>query len=119
MTEPRCSAIAADSRAGDCTCKVAMVLVLTATIFTSVCEKSVHRKRVAPNPNSAPDKIKKTWKDSEVALRPLVEWFHTVEGLKLSPSRGGKVHPVGPRPENTELGRPTPSAKPGWEASGL
>jgi hypothetical protein len=36
--------------------------------------------------NSTPGKIQKIWRDSEIARRPLVEWFHTVESLKLSPS---------------------------------
>jgi len=38
------------------------------------------------SPNSTPDNIKEIWKESEVALRPLVEWFHGIEALKLSPS---------------------------------
>jgi hypothetical protein len=38
------------------------------------------------SPNSTPDSIKKVWKDSQVALQPLLEWFHGVETLKLSPS---------------------------------
>jgi hypothetical protein len=37
-------------------------------------------------PNSTPDNIKKTWKDSEIALRPFVKWFHWVQSLKLTPS---------------------------------
>jgi hypothetical protein len=38
------------------------------------------------SPNSTPDRIKAGWKDSEVALGPLVAWFHQIESLKLSPS---------------------------------
>lgn len=37
------------------------------------------------SPNSTPANVKKTWKDSEIALRPLVAWFHAIETLKLSP----------------------------------
>lgn len=38
------------------------------------------------SPTSTPDNIKKIWKDSEVALQPLLEWFHGIEASKLSPS---------------------------------
>ena len=38
------------------------------------------------SPNSTPDNIKNIWKDSQTTLKPLVEWFHAVERLKLSPS---------------------------------
>src|SRR5579863_2601359 len=31
------------------------------------------------SPNSTPDNIKKGWQESEVALRPLLQWFHGVE----------------------------------------
>jgi hypothetical protein len=35
------------------------------------------------SPNSSPAGVKQGWKDSEVALRPLVDWFHTFESGKL------------------------------------
>jgi hypothetical protein len=38
------------------------------------------------SPNDTSDEIKQGWKKSENALRPLVEWFHGVESLKLEPS---------------------------------
>jgi|HubBroStandDraft_6_1064221.scaffolds.fasta_scaffold22261_4 hypothetical protein len=38
------------------------------------------------SPNSAPDDIKKGWRESETALRPLLDWFHSVEALNLRPS---------------------------------
>lgn len=37
-------------------------------------------------PNSTPDDIKRAWQTSATALQPLVEWFHTLEGMKLRPS---------------------------------
>jgi hypothetical protein len=36
-------------------------------------------------PNVSAD-VKKRWHDSEVALRPLLDWLHGIEGLKLPPS---------------------------------
>lgn len=39
--------------------------------------------------NAGPDvpaDVKKQWQESEVGLRPLVEWLHGIEGLKLPPS---------------------------------
>jgi hypothetical protein len=38
------------------------------------------------SPNSAPENIKKKWQESETALQALVDWFHSIEGLKLTPS---------------------------------
>jgi hypothetical protein len=37
----------------------------------------------SPNtsPNSSPENVKAAWRDSERALKPLVEWFHNVEAL--------------------------------------
>jgi hypothetical protein len=35
------------------------------------------------SPNSTPDDIKKGWRDSETALRPLLEWLHGIEALNL------------------------------------
>jgi hypothetical protein len=40
----------------------------------------------ATSPNSTPDSTKRDWHDSEVALRPLVEWFDGTKALKLGPS---------------------------------
>ncbi len=45
-----------------------------------------HGGTAETSPNSTPANVKKTWKESEIALRPLVEWFHAIESLKLSPS---------------------------------
>jgi hypothetical protein len=42
-----------------------------------------HERSAGP---AAPADVKKRWQDSEAALRPLVEWFHGIEALKLSPS---------------------------------
>jgi hypothetical protein len=43
----------------------------------------------AESPNSTPDAVKKEWRTSQAALRPLVDWVHAVEGSKLvsSPAR--------------------------------
>jgi hypothetical protein len=35
---------------------------------------------------AASAEVKKHWKDAETALRPLVEWLHGIEALKLAPS---------------------------------
>jgi hypothetical protein len=40
----------------------------------------------AASPNSAPAGVKKGWQESETALRPLVDWLHAIEALKLAPS---------------------------------
>jgi hypothetical protein len=40
----------------------------------------------AASPNSAAASVKKGWQESETVLRPLVDWLHGVEALKLSPS---------------------------------
>jgi hypothetical protein len=41
-----------------------------------------------PGPEVSAD-VKKRWQDSEKTLRPLVEWSHQIEALKLSPSESG------------------------------
>jgi hypothetical protein len=38
------------------------------------------------SPNSTPDDIKRSWQESETALRPLLDWFHGVEALRLTSS---------------------------------
>jgi hypothetical protein len=38
------------------------------------------------SPNSAPDEIKRTWRESETALKPLVAWVHSIVGQELEPS---------------------------------
>jgi hypothetical protein len=40
----------------------------------------------AASPNSAPASVKKGWQESETALRPLADWLHAIEALKLAPS---------------------------------
>lgn len=35
------------------------------------------------SPNSMPENIKQEWKESEIVLQPLVEWFHELEATKL------------------------------------
>jgi hypothetical protein len=40
----------------------------------------------AASPNYAPASIKKGWQELETALRPLVDWLHAIEVLKLAPS---------------------------------
>lgn len=44
----------------------------------------VWRGGTAPgSPNSTPDSVKQEWRDSETALKPLVDWFHGWEATKL------------------------------------
>jgi len=38
------------------------------------------------SPNSAPESVKKTWQESEIALGPLIDWLHGIESLQLPPS---------------------------------
>jgi hypothetical protein len=38
------------------------------------------------SPNSTAEEVKKGWRESEGALRPLVKWFHGVTSVKLEPS---------------------------------
>jgi hypothetical protein len=40
----------------------------------------------AASPNSAPESVKKGWRESETALQPLERWLRSIEGLKLIPS---------------------------------
>ena len=35
---------------------------------------------------STPAEVKQSWQDSKIALRPLADWFHSVQGLKMDPS---------------------------------
>ncbi|MGA8431370.1 MAG: hypothetical protein WB729_16225 [Candidatus Sulfotelmatobacter sp.] len=41
---------------------------------------------VDASPNSARESVRKGWQQSETALKPLVDWLHGIEALKLSPS---------------------------------
>jgi hypothetical protein len=43
------------------------------------------------SPNSAPESVKRGWQESEAALQPLTDWFHSIEALKLSPSGTGST----------------------------
>jgi hypothetical protein len=45
----------------------------------------------SPGALAFPADVKKRWQDSEVTLRPVVEWFHEAEGLKLLPSSAGSM----------------------------
>jgi hypothetical protein len=38
------------------------------------------------SPESTPNNIKQIWQVSQVALQPLVEWFHQVKSVQLQPS---------------------------------
>jgi hypothetical protein len=39
------------------------------------------------SPNSAPQGVKNGWQESEAALKPMADWLHGIESMKLSPSR--------------------------------
>jgi hypothetical protein len=54
------------------------------------------------SPNSTPDNIKKAWQGAAIALRPLVEWFHEAEAMKLDPSNAkSTLCSTSEDPENT------------------
>jgi hypothetical protein len=40
------------------------------------------------SPNSVPDDVERAWQDSEIALKPLVNWFHEIPTTGLRPSKG-------------------------------
>lgn len=46
----------------------------------------LQEKASEASPEIVPNNVKKVWLESEIALRPLVEWFHGVEAMKLDES---------------------------------
>lgn len=39
------------------------------------------------SPNSTPQGVKNGWRKSEATLKPMTDWLHGIESMKLSPSR--------------------------------
>lgn len=39
---------------------------------------------------TVPEETRNVWRDSELALRPLLRWFHEVEAMKLEPNANAK-----------------------------
>jgi hypothetical protein len=58
------------------------------------------------SPNNAPDNIKTAWRDSESAMRPLVDWLHCIEALNLGPSNSASTMCGTTDPEKIDMVNP-------------